>query len=281
MFKKKYYCLIAGLPDLFFTENRPGATSLEFIKTISNDLTPEDFKLVKTLLLPNDNKNLLILLFDSKEPFDNEGNFTKQFLQNEIEKPAEIPEYMKNFINWVKKQEIKEKNLKAEIKLQTLFYTYILKTKNTFLREWFLFELNIKNVITTFNCNQFKYDTDKHIIQTKNNREINVMLSQGRLKPEYYEDDIMYADEIIRVAESDAEMIEKEKHIDKIKWEYLDEQTFFHFFTIEKILSFLLKLQITERWLQLDKNTGTALLEKLIDDIKISYEFPEEFSISK
>ncbi len=281
MFKKNYYCLIAGLPDLFFTENRPGVTSMEFLNTISKDLTPEDFELVKILFLPYDNKNLLTLLFGTKDTFIDTGNCTKQFLQSEVEKPQAITEYMKKFIRWVKKQELKEKNMKAETKLQTLFYTYVSTIKNTFLREWFMFELNIKNVITTFNCIRFKYDTDKHIIQIKNNRNINVMLSQGRLKPEYYEDDIMYVDEIFRVAESDVEMIEKEKNIDKIKWTYLDEQTFFHFFTIEKILSFLLKLQITERWLKLDKVTGTALLEQLIDDIKTSYEFPEEFSISK
>lgn len=281
MFKKKYYCLVAGLPDLFFNENKPGTGSVDFRDAFAKDLNPEDFELVKTLFFPNDNKNLLNLLFETKEPFNDNGLFSKQTLESEIEKPQEIPEYMADFIRWVKKQETKENTLDAEIQLQTLFYSYVLNVKNSFLHDWFLFELNIKNVMTTFNCIRFKYDTDKHIIQTRENKNVNTMLSQGRLKPEYYEDDILYVQDIFRVAESEAEMQEKEKNIDKIKWEYLEEQTFFHFFSIEKILSFLLKLQITERWLRLDKETGTALLEKLINEIKTSYEFPAEFSISK
>ncbi len=281
MFKKKYYCLVAGLPDLFFNENKPGAGSVDFRDAFAKDLNFGDFELVKTLFFPTDNKNLLNLLFETKEPFNDGGLFSKQSLESEIEKPKEIPEYMSNFIRWVKKQETKEKTLDAEIQLQTLFYSYLLNVKNSFLHDWFLFELNIKNVMTTFNCTRFKYDTDKHIIQTWENKNVNTMLSLGRLKPEYYEDDILYVQDIFRVAESEAEMQEKEKNIDKIKWEYLEEQTFFHFFSIEKILSFLLKLQITERWLWLDKETGTALLEKLINEIKTSYEFPAEFSISK
>lgn len=36
-----------------------------------------------------------------------------------------------------------------------------------------------------------------------------------------------------------------------------------------------------ERWMKLDKETGKELLDKLIDELITSYEFPAEFSLTK
>lgn len=74
-------------------------------------------------------------------------------------------------------------------------------------------------------------------------------------------------------------MIEKERMIDNLKWEWIDAHTFFHYSTIERILGFLLKLQIIERWIELDAETGKQLLNKLLNELKTSYKFPAEFAL--
>ena len=38
---------------------------------------------------------------------------------------------------------------------------------------------------------------------------------------------------------------------------------------------------MAERWLKLDAKTGEELLNKLINELKTSYEFPAEFSLVK
>jgi hypothetical protein len=279
MFKKNYYCLIAGLPDLFFNELKTGMTSVAFRNVLKNDLIPVDFELVKLLFYPDDNENLLTLFFASNTAFNCSGNFPKKFLEEQIENPAEIPEYMALFLKWAKNNGIREWNFAAENKLHTFFYEFVAGTKNRFLKEWFLFELKTKNLVAAFNCLAYKYEMADHLIRTKESSVVNSLLLGNRLRPEYFEDEIPFVHEIVRIIETDMEMIEREKNIDKIKWNYLDEQTFFHYFTIEKILSYIIKLKITERWMKLDKSTGEALLEKLISELKTSYEFPEEFSI--
>ncbi|NQU86883.1 MAG: DUF2764 family protein, partial [Mariniphaga sp.] len=107
------------------------------------------------------------------------------------------------------------------------------------------------------------------------------LLISKRLKHEFFEEELHFSDHIFRVAESNTSPEEKEKAIDKILWAYLDEQTFFHYFTVEKILSYIIKLSIIERWMKLDAETGKALLNKLIEELKLSYTFPEEFSTVK
>ena len=70
MLKKKYYCLVAGLPDLLFNEMKQGFSSLYFRNELQYQLSKTDLELAKLLYLPNDNKNFLNLLFEKNEPFN-------------------------------------------------------------------------------------------------------------------------------------------------------------------------------------------------------------------
>ncbi len=284
LIKREYYCLIAGLPDLFFNESKLVQDSYAFKKELKYQLSTRDYELIKLLFLSFDNENLLTLYFNRQQPFLNLGNISKNTLELQLS-PAnefpELPEYMLQFISWMKNREAKELNTEAENILHTLFYEYVLKTKNEFLRNWFMFDLNIKNIITAFNCVRFGYELQKQLIRVHPETLCYSLLIHKRLKHELFEDELPFSDQIFRIAESDAKLIDKEKALDKIKWDYLDEYTFFHYFTIEKVLSYIFKLLITERWMKLDIETGRALLTRLMDDLKTSYEFSEEFSLLK
>ncbi len=273
--------MVAGLPDLLFNENKSGFDSLDFYTELKHQLNDTDYELVKLLFLQSDNENLLNLVFERDKPFNLQGNYTKDFLEKQIAQPIEIPDYITHFLRFLKSQETRELNLQTENRLHSLYFEYILTTTNTFLREWFKFELNTKNILTAFNCKQFNYSLKTHLIPAGKNNTVYQLLIHNHLKHEYFEEELPFAEQIFRVAESDATPEDKEKNIDKIRWDYLDEQTFFHYFTIEKILSYIIKLGIIERWMKLDAETGKALLNKLIKKLKLSYTFPEEFSTTK
>ncbi len=279
MLKQKYYCLVAGLPDLFFSEGKPGFDSSQFREELELQLSPADLERIRLLFLHADNENLLNLFFNRNLPFNSAGNYNRAFMEDQIELPALLPLYMITFINWAKNLELKEYSVEAENKLNTLYYEFVLQEKNEFITDWFKFELNVKNVLAAFNCKKFNYEPEKQLIEIDSNKQVYSLLIGNRLKPEPFEEELPFAEQIFRVAESDFTIVEKEKAIDKIKWDYLDEYTFFHYFTIEKIVSFTLKLGIIERWMKLDIEMGTSLLHKLIDELKTSYKFPAEFSI--
>jgi hypothetical protein len=284
MLKKEYYCLIAGLPDLFFNENKLKFNSLQFREEIKAQINPKDYKLLEYLFLPFDNKNLLNLLFHLNETFSpyailSEKELNFQFSpENEI---MDLPKYMLDFINWVNKNEIKQWSLKAENKLHQNFYEHALTSQNAFLNEWFAFELNLKNLLTAFDCKRFNRERADQIIQINQNLTSFNLINNKVLRPELFEDEIPFTKQIFKVAESDLNWIEKERAIDKIKWDYLDDNTFFFYFTIEKVLSYVIKILITERWMQLDAETGRTLLYKLLNELKSSYQFTEEFSLNK
>lgn len=284
MQKKEYYCLVAGLPDLLFNENKLAFTSLNFRDELKHQLSFVDYKLVEYLFLPADNQNLINQVFCTNKTVNNRGLFSNEFLENQLRPSDEeclLPEYMIKFTNHVKKFDSKELNIETENYLHARFYEYAVQTKNDFLRNWFLFELNLRNILTAFNCIHFNYKLSTQLIKTEANSLSYSLLINKQLKPELFEDEISFSDRIFKIAKADLNQIEKEKEFDKMKWDYLNENTFFHYFTIEKILSFVLKIQICERWIKLDEESGKKLLKRLIDDLKTSYEFSEEFSLSK
>ncbi len=283
MLKKKYYCLVAGLPDLFFNENKLIFNRLNFRNELQILLSTRDFKLVESLFLPYDNLNLLQFLFHQETTFHPLGLISQSEFEFQLSAENEkrsLPQYMIKFLDDLKEKEIKEYTLEVENTLHQYFYEYALGQNNKFLHSWLYFEINLKNILTAFNCVHFGYPLSKHLIKVEQNVLPYSLLLKKQFKAELFEDVLPYCHQIFKIAESDLSLIEKEKALDQIKWEYLDQYTFFHYFTIEKILAYFIKLQITERWMKLDKEKGKILLNKLMVDLQTSTKFSEEFSIT-
>lgn len=281
IFKKNYYCLISGLSDIIIDGDKPGELSLEFKNELRDQVHAPDFKLVELLYLHYDNKNLLNLLLQQGKQFITLGNYTEKYLEEQIKEPTDIIDYMAYQIINYKAQTSENSNLNWENELQGLYYEYVLKAKNSFLQQWFRFDRDMKNILTAVNCRKYGYDIEKHLIPVKHENEVYETLIKSSPKADLLADEVPYADKILQIAESEMAIAGKEKAFDYIKWNFLDEHTFFNYFTIEKVLSYIIKLDIVERWIELDNETGRALFNKLIHDIKSGYEFSEEFSLTK
>jgi hypothetical protein len=57
----------------------------------------------------------------------------------------------------------------------------------------------------------------------------------------------------------------------------MEDNTFFNYFTIEKIFVFLMKLEMIERWVSLDKDKGNELFRQLIGKLKDEVQIPQGF----
>ena len=269
MLKTNYFCLVAGLPDIIINETKSVISSKEFKLELSEQLEPADYKLVELLYLNYDNQNLLNLILKKNKPFNNTGKYTQEELEEQIKEPTYIIDYMKQFIINFKAEEAKLSDLSWENKLQTLFFDFVLLTKNDFLKKWFRFDMDIKNILTAINCQKFDYKKEEHLINVKHKNEVYKNLIKDALKSDSLAGEVIYAEKILQIVESDDNSSEKEKATDMIKWTFLDEFTFFKYFNIEKILAFIIKLNIVERWIKLDNETGEILFKKLINDLGV------------
>ena len=85
-----------------------------------------------------------------------------------------------------------------------------------------------------------------------------------------------YFEALQRIADIE-ELVEREKKVDMLKWKWLEDESFSHYFTIERIFVFLMQLEMIERWISLDKEKGNELFRKMIQDLKNEVQIPEEF----
>ena len=85
-----------------------------------------------------------------------------------------------------------------------------------------------------------------------------------------------YFEPLQRLVETD-DLVEREKKVDQLKWKWLEDASFFHYFTVERLFVFLLQLEMIERWVLLDKEKGSELFRQMIQNLKDEVQIPEEF----
>jgi hypothetical protein len=277
MFKKNYYYLVAGLPDILLDQKKRSLNISAFREELRNHLDSSDYALVEMLFLPFDNINLLNLLLKNQKPFLELGNYSLAFLEEEIKEPAELPDYMQQFIHAFKSDNPVFPDYSWENQLTWLYYNSILTVNNDFLREWFYFTLHINNILAAFSVRKYKLSKDNAFI---GNNFVTEALRKSSLKDFGLSNDFQFIERLISIDESNNSM-EKEKAVDTLRWEYLDELNTFNYFTIEVLLAFVIKLFMVERWMQLDPETGRQMFKQMISDLEKSYEFPKEFKLNE
>jgi hypothetical protein len=274
--KRNYYYLVAGLPDLLIDEGRLKASLESFREEFESALHPDDFELIKLLFLKYDHHNLTRFLKKNFDLFSDKGNFSREFLEEQIKNPDDrIPAYMAEFIRKFKNSERDNAGVTWEAELEHDFIMYIENTiQNEFVLDWFRFFHDFRNANTAIICRKHKISPDKEIVPYNH---ISQSLLRSNARDFGISQDFSYIEQIL-AAWDDPNMLERELMLDQIKWNWIDEHTFFHYFTIERMMGFALQLEMAERWLKLDKDKGKELFDKLVTNLGKQYELPEEFN---
>ena len=135
------------------------------------------------------------------------------------------------------------------------FYKRALAHKNRFVREWFAFDLDLRNAVVAY--------LNDSLGREKGQDQI---LLKGREKVPFPER--AQADTILH----GTDILDRERGLDELRWQKIDEITLWDYFNIDVILAFVCKLKIIDRWLQLDPASGRALFRKLVEDIRSTYD---------
>ena len=275
-----YYCLVTGLPELSLEDGKLSYTVANFKTEIYPELSKSDKKLVDLFYLKYDNQNLLALLKDKEAVVDESlGNYSADELlgviasfKEETAPDKKFPSYFYEFSElYLNTPE--EERFGIEDKLHGFYYHYAMKCGNKFVSDWFELNLNVNNILASMAARKYKMDVTKvsvgsnfvaEALRTSNARDFGLA------------DDLEYFEQLVRINDT-VDLVEREKKIDLLKWNWMEENTFFNYFTIEKIFVFLMKLEMIERWISLDKEKGNELFRQLIDQLKDEVQIPQEF----
>lgn len=135
------------------------------------------------------------------------------------------------------------------------FYKQMLRHKNRFLREWFRFDLDLRNATVGYLNKQLHRAPDHDKI-----------LLEGREVEEFPE-----LEDASRILNG-TDILQRERGLDDLRWRKIDEITLMDYFDLETLLGYAAKLKIIDRWLQLDPDSGRALFRRMVDEIHSTYD---------
>lgn len=274
-----YYYLVAGLPDISLEDGKLSYTVDSFKSEIYPDLSDKDKNIIDLFYLKFDNDNLLHLLKDKEYVVKRNGNFSSDELLSLIDtiKDGDIPDrkYPSYFSKFISEYLAlaPEDAYRASDMLTSDYYSYAMRTKNNFVSAWFEFNLNLNNIQSAISARKYKIDVASTIV---GDTDVCEMLRTSNARDFGLGDTLPYLDNIQRISEID-DLLEREKKVDLLKWNWMEDESFFNYFTVERLFVFLLQLEMIERWISLDKDKGNELFRALIQGLKNDVQIPEEF----
>ena len=133
------------------------------------------------------------------------------------------------------------------------FYAAALKTRSDFIRKYFEYDLLVRNTRTVWLNRSLGRDelTD-------------TVTFPGMEDPDPFE--VQAINEVL----SRSDILERERELDTLMWNRIEEINVMKVFDLDVILGFTACLKIVDRWLKLDPETGRGLFRKLVEEIRSS-----------
>lgn len=281
MFKNQYYYFVSGLPDFSFDSTKLPITVSEFKEILYDELKADDKKLIDKYFLESDKDNLLKLLSDKEAEIKNTGVFSREDIldtiesikQNENAKNKNMPDIFETFITQWLKEDAESENKNWENLLTSLYMDYGTEVNNSLVSQWFILNLNIGNLLAAIYSRKYELDVKQVIVG--NNHIAQTIRANINSRDFGLEQELDYFETILRISE-ETDIFERERKIDKFRWDWLEEHTVFDYFNIEYLFAYLCKLQILERWVQLNAEEGERVFRELIANMKKDVRIPDE-----
>ena len=283
---KNYYYLIAGLPDISMDDTKPACTSEVFRTEYYPELTAEDRALTDLIWLEQDNRNLLTLLTNRKKREEDDvvsSPYTSLYSADELHEVIRMaredekwdghyPIYFREFIKAYDTEEAR--GIMPVDLLSSYYFSYAMKADNSFVSRWFAFNLDMNNILSAMTARKHRLPVASVVIgegevaealRTNNSRDFGLGGTFDRL-------------ERIQQIHETENLVEREHRIDAMRWDWLDDESFFDYFGIEKLFGFVMKNRIVERWAKLNKEAGSEILRSMVAGMK-EVNVPSEFKV--
>lgn len=269
---RRYPFLMAGLPDLTAGTDAKGFDLAGLRDDVEELLSDADREALQWLFLPFDNRNLTAMLQGAKawSPY---GNFTKDALRAGMEQLDGIPSYMIEFIECYTGKDSSRPELvrskHPEDDLTDLFIREAMQHPSSFIREWYTFDMELKNVTAALtarkNLLEIRTVGDGDIpdaIRTSSAADFGLRQQRSWMGP------------LLQLME-EKDLVKRELQFDLLQWEQLDEMTDLHDFDGVSILAWMQKAIMVQRRLNWNAEAGLKLFRQWIADTRGTFDMKQ------
>ena len=140
------------------------------------------------------------------------------------------------------------------------FYKEALAHRSAFIREFFQFDLNVRNAKVRYLNQALGRDPQKDVLSLADPdaEEKGIEVEEQEFKE---------AERLQAILEG-KDILARERGIDDLYWDKIDEITLFDYLNFSKVLGIVVKMMIIRRWLILDEEAGRLMFKKLVDEIR-------------
>lgn len=144
------------------------------------------------------------------------------------------------------------------------FYARALAYPLKFMREFFRFDLNLRNAKVRYLNHELGRPEDQDLITGQGTEEDQDLDIDGfRFSGGEFEEK-----QKVEAALAGDSLLDREKALDDIMWEKIVSLETFHYFDLTAVLAYVAKLHIVNRWLALDEAKGRELFRQLVNEVR-------------
>ena len=180
----------------------------------------------------------------------NWGGVIEEIKENLSEKDTEVLDVLLDGF--------KEENLNPD------FYARVLSHPVKFIRDYFRYDLNLRNAKVSYINNALGREAGLDIMDGKGGETDEGLDIDGYrfTGGEFREKDK------VETALALSSLLDREQALDDVTWEVIDTLGTFHYFDITAVLCYVAKLHIVDRWLELDEERGREKFRQLVKEVR-------------
>jgi len=258
-----YYYLAASLPPMEFGD-LPELSTMELLDQYGMNFDKQAREQLAVLRLWFDLQNIRQLYTFRSGPvhLDVRGNFAKQELKQALEDQHGLPEYVYDFL---RQHEAHKDALSHFAELVSTYFVTEASKASGFVREYLAFERNLRLILTGFRAKKLKRDMRKEFAFEDMHDDIVSAIFAQQESP-YFEAPAGYEElqEMFLAAEDHP--MHQYRYLAELRFRRLREMVQGKPFTLDYLLSYLLRVVLLEDLHSLDDTQGLEVLNGILKD---------------
>lgn len=268
MFGSEYYCLVAGLREYTLDTDAKGFDAQAVVAEVLDGVSRRDAAAVRLLYGYYDCENIAALRA-GRSAHNPLGNFSREELAEQMKNPGRLPRRVADAVRAYADPESEQAgeldmDRRFETALFDAYYAECARSSSRFLREWSLFDRNLRNIIAAVAARAAGRTPEEVVV---GGGDVSGQLRRSSAADFGLRGELPWIDAVIAAVNDEANLVEKEHKIDLVRWNESTELAAFDYLDIDAILSYLVRVNIVARWTRLDDRRGREMFGRLLAEL--------------
>ena len=268
MSSRNYYSLVAGLREYALDADTKGFDAKGIVEEILDGVCASDASEVRLLYGYYDCENILALRA-GRSAHNPLGNLSREELEQELKAPSRLPQGIARVVKAYADPDGEEAgevdtSRRLETTLFAAYYDACRRSRSRFLRAWSEFDRTLRNVMAALAARAASRPVEEVVV---GGGDVAEQLQRSSAADFGLRGELPFIDSVIAAMNDEANLMEKERKIDLVRWEEASELATFDYFNINAILSYLVRINIVARWARLDAARGREMFNRLLAEL--------------